>query len=833
MGHQIEAKSTTPAITSIFSSFFRIEVGLLVLVSLLLIWHHQYAPRAWQLVTPQKVYQYSLDMNFEPTNSSVVVGTFLPINNEHQKLYQESVSAPFMEQVQYQSENGLVSRWAGQKQAQSISYQALINLTAKNYELGTNVDIQPQLDPSLNQYLQPTEAIQVQHQEISELWQQIQPNDNNNLRDVLASIHSYTTGLEPLPFKGATDALTALRLGAASCNGKSRLFVALARMNQLPARLVGGVILNEGKKKTSHQWVEVNVNGQWIPFDPTNNHFASLPDNYLQLYLGDHNLFSHTPNINFDYRFDVQQKQLAPAIYQSMHNSASDTADQFGLMNLFSQLHLPAHTAVVFLMMPLCTLLITGLRNLLGLKSFGIFMPMLIASACALVGLGSGLLGFVLVVSIATTAHLAFNRLNLLKIPRLAAIITLVNVATIGILLAASEVSNLQLGLMSLFPVIIISFIADKLHDMMQQGEWQELWLTMLGTTVSIVMCYALLTSATLQGLFALYPELFLLVLTGQIYLGRWTGGRLTELLRFRKVLSHSEGVIGINKRNRDLVSKLNQTSLLKLAADKLKSKKVLTDYKIPVPGTIAQFDTLFDVQKLSQSLKNESAFVIKPNAGSQGNGILVIQDKQEQNFVTASGKTKTHSDLKNLICEIINGNYSQLGDSDTAYIEPLIRQHKILQDFAPYGLCDIRLVLTEGKLVSAMLRVPTKSSGGKANLHQGAIGAAIDLATGTIRHCFYKNQEITHHPDNGQPIVGVVLPFWSQIKQMSIACTQAIPLGYMGVDICLDQELGPLVLEVNGRPGLEIQNVNQCGLLKQKPQPIFSPAHSQPVVFA
>ncbi|MEL7219627.1 MAG: transglutaminase family protein, partial [Pseudomonadota bacterium] len=97
--------------------------------------------------------------------------------------------------------------------------------------------------------------------------------------------------------------MTALRLGRASCNGKGRLFVALARTNGIPARLVGGVILNEGSKKTSHQWLEVLIEGRWVPFDPTNGHFATLPENYLRLYTGDHALFRHTRNINFDYLF--------------------------------------------------------------------------------------------------------------------------------------------------------------------------------------------------------------------------------------------------------------------------------------------------------------------------------------------------------------------------------------------------------------------------------------------------------------------------------------------------------------------------------------------------
>ncbi len=128
---------------------------------------------------------------------------------------------------------------------------------------------------------------------------------------MLKSIFNYTHSLEPRPFKGLTDALTAARLGEGSCNGKSRLFVALARRAGIPARLVGGLILDSGRKNTSHQWVEAYVGGYWIPFDPLNGHFASLPSNYLELYRGDKFLFSHTPNINFDYSFTIQKRLVA------------------------------------------------------------------------------------------------------------------------------------------------------------------------------------------------------------------------------------------------------------------------------------------------------------------------------------------------------------------------------------------------------------------------------------------------------------------------------------------------------------------------------------------
>ena len=140
--------------------------------------------------------------------------------------------------------------------------------------------------------------------------------------------------------------------------------------------------------------------------------------------------------------------------------------------------------------------------------------------------------------------------------------------------------------------------------------------------------------------------------------------------------------------------------------------------------------------------------------------------------------------------------------------------QHDALNALADFGLSDIRVILHHQKPVSAMLRLPTKKSGGKANLHQGAIGLAIDIETGKVTNAALKGQTTPKHPDTGVDLIGFQIPKWREIIEISKAASEAIPLGYIGVDICLDDDRGPLVLEVNGRPGIEIQNVQQKGLV-------------------
>ena len=115
-----------------------------------------------------------------------------------------------------------------------------------------------------------------------------------------------------------------------------------------------------------------------------------------------------------------------------------------------------------------------------------------------------------------------------------------------------------------------------------------------------------------------------------------------------------------------------------------------------------------------------------------------------------------------------------------------------------------------------AMLRLPTKESNGRANLHQGGIGTGVDLASGLTHHAVQRNRFVSIHPDTGMPVVGMRVPHWREILAMSRRVAEAVGLGYIGVDVVVDSEQGPLLLEGNARPGLAIQIANGRGLTPQ-----------------
>jgi alpha-L-glutamate ligase-like protein len=145
--------------------------------------------------------------------------------------------------------------------------------------------------------------------------------------------------------------------------------------------------------------------------------------------------------------------------------------------------------------------------------------------------------------------------------------------------------------------------------------------------------------------------------------------------------------------------------------------------------------------------------------------------------------------------------------------IEYRVRFDPLFEKVAYQGIPDIRIIVFQGYPVMSMVRLPTRLSDGKANLHQGAIGVGIDIASGVTSSGSFGNDIVTEHPDTGFPIAGLTIPDWETILRLSARCFDVTGLGYLGVDIVLDKDRGPLILELNARPGLNIQIANATGL--------------------
>ena len=274
-----------------------------------------------------------------------------------------------------------------------------------------------------------------------------------------------------------------------------------------------------------------------------------------------------------------------------------------------------------------------------------------------------------------------------------------------------------------------------------------------------------------------------------------------------------AKGIMGINRRNANYVLKYNKRSLYPIVDDKIITKERAIAAGMQVPELYGIISTEKQISRLDDIIGGRNDFVVKPAQGAGGDGILVIADRFEERFRTVSGRIISRDEIEHQISSILTGLYSLGGHRDRALIEYRVTPDQIFKSISYEGVPDIRIIVLMGYPVMAMLRLPTRQSGGKANLHQGAIGVGVDLATGTTLRGTWLNSIISKHPDTTNAVDGVQLPNWTGFMALAAECYELCGLGYIGVDMVLDQERGPLILELNARPGLNIQIANDCGL--------------------
>ena len=275
-------------------------------------------------------------------------------------------------------------------------------------------------------------------------------------------------------------------------------------------------------------------------------------------------------------------------------------------------------------------------------------------------------------------------------------------------------------------------------------------------------------------------------------------------------------GVLGLNERNANFIQKLNERRFYPLVDNKLRTKRLAIEAGIAVPELYGVIDNQHDVRGLAEIVGERRDFVIKPAHGTGGDGIVVVTGRgarQQHLYQLADGEFISEAGLRHHVSNIVSGQYSFVGHRDSAMIEYRVESDPCFERVAFQGVPDIRVLVYRGYPVMAMVRLPTRRSRGKANLHQGAVGAGVDLATGATLSGVLGNDVVREHPDTGEPIAGMNVPHWDQCLALAARCHELTGLGYLGADIVLDRRQGPLVLELNARPGLNIQIANRVGL--------------------
>ncbi|MDX9875526.1 MAG: alpha-L-glutamate ligase-like protein [Spongiibacteraceae bacterium] len=273
-------------------------------------------------------------------------------------------------------------------------------------------------------------------------------------------------------------------------------------------------------------------------------------------------------------------------------------------------------------------------------------------------------------------------------------------------------------------------------------------------------------------------------------------------------------GILGMNARNANYIARYNPRALYPVVDHKLKTKKACHKAGIATPRLLGYIETLGEVDRLMRRLADMTDFVIKPSRGSGGKGIVVVAGRDGPDFLKPSGARMTVLDIRRHISDILSGLYSLGGKPDSVMVEQRVDFDPVFDDYSFEGVPDIRVIVFKGFPVMAMMRCSTHASDGRANLHQGAVGVGLDIRSGRSIHAVQRGNPVTEHPDTKRPFRDLRVPNWEQLLLLATRCQDATRLGYIGCDLVLDRKLGPLVLELNARPGLSIQIANGAGLL-------------------
>ena len=487
---------------------------------------------------PTLSYRVEISQQVDGHGNDVQVSTYLPKTDTRQTILDEAnIAEQFVLALQVDNLNRIAT-WSadGLRGRQNIRYEYTVQAKHMRYVIPPGLSIPASYPTIFNPYLQAEEGVQVDDPLIQQTLDDLFPNGQPGLYQALYTIHRYLQdNFANKNFSGFTDALTALKLGEASCNGKGRLFVALARKLNIPARLVGGLVLKTGSKRTSHQWIEAYVNGHWVPFDTINDHFAEIPAHYVTLYYGDQVLFKHSANINFQYLFTVNKRLMPQRETESVL-----TESAFNIVNIYSvfeRVGISQNLLKILLMIPLGALVVVIARNVIGIETFGTFLPALIAAASRESGLLWGMIGFITIILTVSVVRRVLDWFHLLHSPKMSILLTTVVIVMLALTVIGVNFGLFELAHVSLFPIAILAITAERFTIIEVEQGWKKALTITFSTIVVIAASYAFMDSLFLQSMILAFPELLFLIIALNLWLGKWTGMRVMEFFRFRKLI--------------------------------------------------------------------------------------------------------------------------------------------------------------------------------------------------------------------------------------------------------------------------------------------------------
>ncbi len=468
-------------------------------------------------------YHVQYDFNFDQ-GKFYSIKSFLPTNNIRQQITIGEHDGNNQGVIFDEGDNRRIE-WKGHSGLDStISFHFEIQGRPLSYQIQPDIPYVYRLGGAA--HTRVTELIQSDHPKIAALAQELALG-NTALVDVIQAFYDFVYEIPSSSSSELTDALMALENQEASCNGKSRLFVALCRSMRIPSRVAGGLILEPTSKKTSHLWAEVLIGEEWVPFDALNGHFAFLPAHYMELYKGDNFLITRNKALKFDYLYHIKKERV---------NDYPELA-AINVWQLADEAGIPVKMFQMILLLPVGAFLVAIFKNIIGLKTYGVFLPVLIAMSWLEMGLLAGIALLTTLIAIVGMVNYPLERWGIQFNSKISAMLMAVVIVAIVSVKVLHMTGWLSAAAPLFFPIIILTITSERVARKIEEEGFQAS-AALYGTTLLVAtLIYFVLASPSIKNLVLTFPELILSIAGFNLFLGKWIGLRLLEYKRFQPLM--------------------------------------------------------------------------------------------------------------------------------------------------------------------------------------------------------------------------------------------------------------------------------------------------------
>jgi len=380
--------------------------------------------------------------------------------------------------------------------------------------------------PAGNRYLASTATIQSGHPAILQASAGFKASSPVKVSQLAADIFDYVADIPSVEGGSGRDALGCHEKELCSEEGKSRLLTALFRSAGIPARVAGGLVLRDGKKGSLDYWMQAYIGDQWVTFDPERGHFADLPATHLELFRGDSAFDNVTAAIGTESFYEISKER---------RNDYTEYA-VFNIWNLIDGGELPLRPVTVLLLLPLGAYIVAICTNVVGFKTYGVFLPVLIAFAFIEMGMIQGIIFFTVIIGLISLMSFPLERWGILHVPKIVCLLTAVGIYCLAAVKLFYITGWVAPSATLTFPVIILTLIAERFAQKVEEESLSDALFIYGQTLIVTLSCYWILSASVIQHFFITFPEVLIGIAGLSLLLGKWIGLQLFEYSRFSKI---------------------------------------------------------------------------------------------------------------------------------------------------------------------------------------------------------------------------------------------------------------------------------------------------------